>query len=315
MTAKSNQIVHLSGYQERDREVTDYQMYQLGETGLSFRGPMPAALPTGGYFTCLGAAQTFGCFCEQPYPTLLSAKLGIPSLNLGYGGAGPEFFLKQEALLPYINNSRFVIIQVMSGRSQSNSLFDCGGLEYMTRIRDGVRMGANEAYQSLLDGSAQLGNLPPKRLFSALARRLAIPSVRRIVRETRENWCRSQAALQERITVPIILLWYSKRSPDHVFGYRSISSLFGEFPQLINREMIEKVRSGCDIYVECVTSRGSPQPLFSRFTGKPTTVNPANDRPDLGSVTGWTHNGYYPSPEMNEDAAEMLHPFCRDLLP
>lgn len=315
MTANPYQSVHLSGYQERDLEVTDYQMYELGGTGLSFRGPMPAALPKGGYFTCLGAAQTFGCFCEQPYPTLLSAKLGMPCLNLGYGGAGPEFFLKQDTLLPYINNSRFVIIQVMSGRSQSNSLFECGGLEYMTRLSDGTRMGADEAYQSLMNGSARLGSLPPKRLFRALARRLAIPSVRQIVRETRENWCRSQAALQGRITVPIILLWYSKRSPEHVPGFRSIRHLFGEFPQLIDREMIEKVRSAGDIYVECVTSRGSPQPLFSRFTGKPTTVDPANDRRDLGSAIGWTHNVYYPSPEMNVDASDMLYPFCRDLLP
>ena len=34
-------------------------------------------------------------------------------------------------------------------------------------------------------------------------------------------------------------------------------------------------------FVECVSDRGSPQPLFSRFTGPPVTVDPADDRPDL----------------------------------
>lgn len=307
--------VHLSGYQQRDREVVDYQMYELGDTGLSFRGPMPESLPQGGYFTCLGAAQTLGCFCENPYPSLLSARLGMPCLNLGYGGAGPEFFVKQEALLPYINNSRFVIIQVMSGRSQSNSIYECGGLEYMTRRSDGARMGANAAYQALLNGNAMLGYLPPRRLGRAVARRLAIPAVRKIVSETRDRWCRSQLALHERIQVPIVLFWYSKREPDYVASCRSIHTLFGEFPQLVDRGMIEKTRPTASRYVECVSRRGSPQPLYSRYTGLPTTVNPANDRPDLASVKGWSHNGYYPSPEMHEDAAEALYPVCREWLP
>lgn len=314
MSPEIKQEVHLSGYQARDHEVVDYQMYELGGTGLSFRGPEPASLQKGGYFTCIGAAQTLGCFCERPYPTLLSTKLGMSCLNLGYGGAGPEFFVKQERLLPYINNSRFVVVQVMSGRSQSNSVFECGGLEYMTRKSDGARMGANEAYQSILNGSNLIRNLPPKRLSAALGRRIAMPKLRRLVEETRGNWCRSQSVLQERITVPIVLVWFSKREPDYLTDYRSIRSLFGEFPQLINREMIEKVRTTADLYVECVTSRGSPQALFSRFSGELTTVDPANDRPDLKSSKDWTHNVYYPSPEMNEDVAEALLPTCLKLM-
>ena len=61
---------HLSGYQARDWEYVDYEMYQDEETGLWFRGPRPV-LEGGNYFTCVGAAQTFGCFCPEPYPELL----------------------------------------------------------------------------------------------------------------------------------------------------------------------------------------------------------------------------------------------------
>src|SRR5690606_20333234 len=85
---------HLSGYQARDYDIVDYRMYELPGTRLWFRGPMPD-LEAGRYFTCIGAAQTFGCFCSQPFPDLLAQKLGLPSLNLGYGGAGPEFFARQ----------------------------------------------------------------------------------------------------------------------------------------------------------------------------------------------------------------------------
>ena len=120
--------IHLSGYQVRDHEVVDYRMTRLPGTGLMFRGPLPPTLEAGSYFAAVGAGQTFGCLCEAPYPALLAEELGLPSLNLGYGGAGPEFFLRQEALLPYLNRARFVVLQVMSGRSQSNSHYACNGL-------------------------------------------------------------------------------------------------------------------------------------------------------------------------------------------
>ena len=77
--------------------------------------------------------------------------------------------------------------------------------------------------------------------------------------------------------------------------------------------MVAQVRSLCDSYVECVTDRGSPQPLKSRFTGEPVTVDPALDRPDFGGSL-WTHNHYYPSPEMQEDAAEALFTASQKLL-
>jgi hypothetical protein len=54
--------------------------------------------------------------------------------------------------------------------------------------------------------------------------------------------------------------------------------------------------------VECVSSRGLPQPLFSRFTGEPASIE---YRADLGGGTD-RFNRYYPSPEMQVDAAEAL---------
>jgi len=107
------------GYQERDWEIVDYQMYQHLGTGLHFRGPQPGGLKTGRYIVCVGAAQTFGCFCPKPFATLLSEALAVPVINFGYGGAGPSFFLNHEALLKEINNAACVVLQVMSARSES----------------------------------------------------------------------------------------------------------------------------------------------------------------------------------------------------
>jgi len=303
---------HLSGYQRRDQEVVDYQMYELDGTRLTFRGPAPADLASGRYFTCIGAAQTFGCFCEHPFPDLLAAKLAMPALNLGYGGAGPEFFERHDSLDRYINGGRFVVLQVMSGRSQSNSMFESRGLEYLVRRSDGVALSADAGYRDLLYGSPALARLRFKKVTGILPRLWAAPRVRRVVEETRRAWVESYRRLLARIDVPAILFWFSRRHPAYVASPRSVSSLFGAFPQLVNSEMVAEVRGLCDYYVECVTERGSPQPLMSRFTGKPVTVDPALDRPDFAGPP-WTHNRYYPSPEMHVDAAEALHSLCASL--
>ena len=305
---------HLPGYQERDQDIVDYQMYSLGETGLWFRGPEIESLEKGEYFVCIGAAQTFGCFCEKPFPLLLQEELNLPGLNLGYGGAGPYFFLKYPKLFDYINRGKFVIVQVMSGRSESNSLFDSGGLEFLTRHSDGVRLGADAAYRQVLEGDRLWQKVPIGQKYVRRATRIfGKMRAKRLVTETRSNWIKNYRSLLSQIAVPKILFWFSKRLPDYQERYNNLSALFNEFPQLVKLKMVKEIGDFSDEYVECVSKRGSPQPLFSRFTGKLTTVDPACDRQDLGGQI-WTHNTYYPSPEMHLDAARVLSPVCRKYL-
>ncbi len=277
-------------YQETDWEVVDYQIYCLDEsiidrqtnTAFLLRGPKPETLQKGQYFVCIGAAQTFGRFCEKPFPILLQEKLGIPGLNLGRGGAGPSFFSQENAkLMEYINDARFAIVQVMSGRSASNSLFESNGLGYYTRRSDGSGIGADEAFKEVLTHSNQ-------------------KYVKQIVAETRTNWIESYQELLAQIKIPKVLFWLSVRKPRYMEHYYNVSSLFNKFPQLINKKTVDHVKQYCDRYVECVSDRGMPQLLINRFTGKPTTVK------DSWGGGIWTDNWYYPSPEMHIDAATAL---------
>src|SRR5690625_6981528 len=70
------------------------------------------------------------------------------------------------------------------------------------------------------------------------------------------------------ITLPIILFWFSDREPDYKDDYSSVKGIFHGFPQMVNREMTETIADLRDDYVECVTDRGLPNRLTSRFTGK-----------------------------------------------
>lgn len=314
----------LPGYVRRDWEVVDYDCFQLAGTGLWFRGPAPARLTPGQYFSAIGAAQTFGCFCSEPYPSLLEQRLGRPALNLGYSGAGPEFFLRQPAVLDQINRGAFCIVQVMSARSTSNSWFtNPEGLAH-----GWSRGNEPTTAEAVFDDAirADLARLPlPSRLTVGLIKRLGLPlpTVRRLVNESRKRWAQDCLALLDAITVPKIVLWFSERAPDYAPRYHRRSAVLGKFPHLVDRTTLARVVAAADRYVECVSTRGMPQPLVSRFTGEPVAVDLEADKKPLADGSGqsaslykgvWWTNGYYPSPEMHQDAAAALEPACREAM-
>lgn len=278
-------------YQERDRNITNYRLFNLDKTKLYFRGPRPKTLDSGEYFSCLGAAQTFGCFCDRPYPNLLENGLNLPVLNLALGGLGPSFYLYNSFLLDYVNRGRFAIVQVMSGRSESNSLFETDGFEYLKWRSDGRQMGAQPAYQELLETR--------DREF-----------VRQVVEETRQNWVKNYQLLLNKIRVPKILFWFSHRAPDYSEKYNNVHSLFGHFPHLINRDAIEQVRPFCDDYIECISDRGMPQLMLDRLTGDPICLEFTARRKDLKDKKSFYSN-YYFSPEMQREAAQNLMVACQ----
>lgn len=282
-------------YQDPDWPVVDYETYCLDpqvidrstKRPLHIRGPRLPHFDPGSYFVCLGAAQTFGRFCQHPFPSILQDRLDLPVLNISHGGAGPLFFCgDNERLLAYLNGARFVVVQIMSGRSESSSLFESEGVGHFRRRSDGTYLGCDEAFAELL-------NERPRALLD------------QVLAETRANWCASYAALLSGIKVPKILFWFAKRKPHYTQGWNSLAELFGDYPQLVTAEMVKRVRRHCDGYVECRSSRGTPQQLVDRFTGEPVTVS------DEWTATPWTENWYYPSPEMHEDAALALAPICR----
>jgi hypothetical protein len=280
------------GYQERDKEIIDYAMYEL--PGIKpyagagrFRGPQVRGKD---YIACVGAAQTFGCLSQRPFPSLLAERLGIDTLNLGSGGAGPSFHNSNACLLQYINNARLVIVQVLSARSQSNSLFRTThhGMEGI-RVSDGQRMIAQEFYTGLIKDTPE--------------------KVEQVVAETRQHYVRAMVQLLEDIRPPKILFWFSVRTPEYEERLElPLWRLWGAFPQFVNRQMVEEIMKHSDDYVECVSKRGLPQPLFDK-NGKPATITYCYTilRPETNTDT---HNNYYPSPQMHEDAAQLLEPVC-----
>jgi Domain of unknown function (DUF6473) len=280
-------------YETLDRGLVDYDMYAI--EGLRLRGPKPAR-PT---IAFVGAAQTFGRYRLQPFPAIVGKKLDVEVLNLGVGGKGPGYFVQSAPMLEMLNRCRLVIVQVMSGRSVSTSIFHSsdGGSDG-TFGNDRRVMQAEVVYDNLL--------------------RSGDPGyVQSIFQESRENYVAEMIALLREIVPPKILFWFSARSPERQTpggfgGHQTIAFIkdglarlgvlsrfelaAGCFPHLIDRAIVARLTAHADRYVECTTSRGLPELLSS-----------ARNR-----HLRW--NNYYPSVSMHRAAAAALAPICRDLL-
>lgn len=274
-------------YQELDRAGGfDYELQNIPGLGTRhYRGP--AVDTRRPYLAFVGAAQTFGRFASEPFPTLLGRRLDIPVVNLGVGGSGPRHF-NAPGYLPHLNGAEAVVIQALSGRSSSNSLFDnsaSGGLRGHTAF-----------------------SKEPMRAEDFLARVAQAEShetLKRIVAETRDDYTGQFIDLIRKISVPRILLWFSTRAPNYREDYRRPPhSILGSFPHLVNNRMIAEIAALCDEYVECISAAGLPQALWP------------GDRSIDGAVSnnGVLENRYYPSPEMHVAAADALEGVCRRFL-
>jgi LPS sulfotransferase NodH len=270
-------------YQDLDRAAGfDYELHTVAGLGSEYyRGPTVDTC--GRYLAFVGGAQTFGRFASEPFPTLLGRRLGIPVLNLGIGGAGPRHF-NAPRYLSLLNKAEAVVVQVMSGRSSSNSLFDNS---VAGRLR-GVTPFSKEPIRA-------------DEFFARAAESYSRETLERLVKETREDYTEQFIDLIKKISVPRMLLWFSTRAPAYQEDYsRPPNSIFGPFPQLVNSKMVAEVAAFCDDYVECISTAGLPQALLR------------GDRSMDGAVSnnGMIENRYYPSPEMHVAVADALEGAC-----
>ena len=178
----------------------------------------------------------------------------------------------------------------MSARNEDNSRFAGEGLGALRDRLTGERLLAEDAYRRVLDAGDH-------------------GLVRSLVAESRGTWIDSYRKLLEVIDVPVVLLWFSVREPAYTETYNSVDGLFGAFPHLVSEEMVQAVSAECSGYVACVSDRGRPQQLISRFTGRPApiVIPGANPRDMVANL-------YYPTPEMHQEHVSAAGTGVRELL-
>ncbi|NET27448.1 DUF6473 family protein [Okeania sp. SIO1I7] len=265
-------------YQDRDKNFVDYNLGIPNGFDLPLRNG--GSSPFYGYGSFIGAAQTFGRFVKYPFPELLEQVVGLHSVNLGIAGAGPRKFNSSQFLLDTINNGKYCVLQVMSGRSCKNNVFDYsqgkweGTSSVWNKKLQKIQI-AEDAWEWYINNHTQT-------------------EVEALVENTRENYLNEYFQLIKAIKVPIILLWFSTRKPDYEASYsQNINKLFSSYPHLVNKEMVSEIAKQCSEYVEVVTNNGLPQKLYHIVTLEHQQRTPGDPRSTS------IYNEYYPSPEMH----------------
>ena len=235
----------------------------------------------------LGAAQMFGRFVETPVATLLGQKLGLPVLNIAIGAAGPRHFDKP-FYLDVLNRAEAVVLQVVSGRSVSCSLFD--------NSPQGKHMGVTP----LLPQPVRAEDFLEKA-----AQTLSSQEFARILTEMRADYMACFHALLDKILPPRLLFWFATRAPgDESPALTAKAALDSRFPHHVTATMVAELAARCEGYVEYSSTEGLPQTLWKADAA----ISGAPLRGDT------LINRYYPSPQMHAQAAERLEAPLRRLV-
>ena len=214
----------------------------------------------------------------------MSEALGLPVLNLSRGGVGPELFL-DERLLQLLRGARFVVLQVMSGRSAGCP--DYPG-DKMVELGDGRRVDRRDILKQLWDED----------------RETAIHYVRR----WNLTYLDAYRKLRERIGRPIMLLWFSERAAaDWNPAVLEKRFSWGSFPQLVGAEVYARLRDLFEERHEAVTGE-TREATVSRVSGEPCPYFG-----DHGTDLPY-ENTYYPTSSSHAAVAGALLPWASEAL-
>jgi hypothetical protein len=289
-------------YQKTDAAVVDYGYQVLEGCSFAVRGPLPLS-PDGRNILCLGSAATFGRFARQPFPARVAARLGVNVVNLGFGGARPETYLKEPATLQLCRQSDLVILELMSARSYASDLFQ--PLNHLTGLG---KLGPKYAkmIRKLKPNSPLLEeDVFVNRVGGWAAKNLGWEELNDLKRQLLANYRRDAIQLICEIGRPVLLLWLSQRSMDQIAEPGSRISWDCGFPHFVDRETVEAIRAHAIGLVEVESKLGVPSTLTSMATGELAAVL-RGPTPHL--------NSYYPSPEMHEQAALQISDFLTQFL-
>ncbi len=228
----------------------DYDLCCYGSSRLAFRGPY--RLPQAVDVAVVGGTETFGKFVVHPYSTLLEQMCGRPVVNLGVLSGGLDSFRNDPIVEEVAQKARVCILQIMGAQGLTNRFYK-------------VHKRRNDRF---IAPTQELRNLYPEvdfadfsfvrhllgRLERVSAERFAI-----VVNELRREWCWAMQEMVDRIAKPTILLWMADKFPDPYSG--SILEAQINEPLLVTREMIDRIISRTDGYVEVVRPIGRVEDL------------------------------------------------------
>ena len=277
------------GYQQTDRFVVDYDLWFADDGKIAFRGPR-FDLGSRDAVCFIGAAQTFGRFAERPYPEILRSLTGRAVWNLGFSGAGPQYFLKNDFLMGLVERAETVVIQCMSARSITAGCF-----------RVGTNFGVLEFVNGPLKGQSHMA----QNAYALLRKQYGEDVFNEQIGLVQSAWIELYTELIGRIPGKKILFWLSRVKPGANLTLHNSS--VGEFPHFVTEGMVRQVASLCDSYADATFEGTVEHVLRDDHTREVVQVFNEKQFPKRPDKLRCINN-YYPTPQMHEFAASVLYP-------
>ena len=284
-------------YNNVDRDIMDYQPWQAPRCRYVFTGPEPKAPPEES-IVFLGSAATAGRFVEKPVAALVAERMGIPTINLGFGGARPSLYLGEPYVTELLQRCRLAVVEVMSARGYATSLF--------TPLNPWTNLGQKAAFLPHVDNFVGQEHSFVDEVYKTALSSCGYVDFARVLAEIRIQYLSDMKRIASLTRGRNLLFYFSQRKPDYharPYGWLPWS---GDFPHFVDANLLAVLRKSFAAYSETVSSTGLPQRLVNRHTGQPVPVYPPTEVPSA--------NTYYPSPEMHREAAEAMLPLIEKQL-
>lgn len=262
----------------------DYLPCRYGRSRLLFRGPRrDLSAP---YTVFLGGSETYGKFVAAPFSDLCEAATGRLSVNLGCVQAGPDVWLKDQPALDVAARASVAVVQVPGALNLTNRLYS------VHPRRNDRFLRAAPLLQTLFRDVDFTEFAFTRHMLGTLAAR-SPEKFELVADELRSAWRARMEMLLSRLPCPKVLLWIGSTLPKPA---ERAAGLDGD-PALVDRGMVEALRSHVQDYVEVVLPPEEPPvPVDTGFA-------PADEAVARG----------LPGPAAHAKVAEALIPVLRCL--
>ena len=247
-------------------EVPGYVTCRYGGSRAVFRGPaQDLSRP---YIAFLGGAATLGKGLDHPFAELVERALGLPAVNLGASGAGPDFYLADRGVLEVASKARLAVVQLTGADALSNPFYS------VHRRRNDRFLATRPALRSLYPevdfADIHFTGHLLRTLSQTDAQRFAL--VRKGLQAT---WLSRMELLLDHLPPQRLLVWLT----DGTTHLATTDTAESRVPPLVDEEMLNVLRpavSGC-VTVRCETPAVLCQPAAARSRIAETRTLPGPD--------------------------------------
>lgn len=240
----------------------DYLPCRYGKSRLVFRGPRRRL--DGDYVALFGGTETYGKFIERPFPDLAEDRLGTVCVNFGCVNAGIDAFVHDTALMDAANRARATVIQIMGAQNMSNRFYSVHPRRNDRFVKASTMLQA--IYREVDFTEFHFTGHMLTRLESVGPERFGM-----IRDELKQAWTARMTLLLQRITSPVLLLWFAGHPPPPGDDTRMRDPCF------VDRDMIEALRPRVAGIVELTASRAAVSSGTEGMLFDPLDINAARE--------------------------------------